>query len=304
MGGHSGTGVRLRNKTALVAVVVVVLSLGSGSGLGAAGASLAEKPSARSEPPVEYTLSLQQDEWRLRATLRPGEPLPGKLLEILFDIGRQSATETAPFADGKLAVTITGPGTRTRLLARGLGDAGIYGIHWTPGARGLWTLALAPWSGDGPAVSFQVGVGVPMPASSQGHAVQASRVVVAAAGHTADAAGAVTGKQLMTELGQRWLKGQAPDADAAAEATAMAVLARASQGRAPKQWAKDAREYDALANDLATALDKAAALKDREKVAHALQLLDQSSCLRCHVKFRDGVVADLSTWPEVKSWKR
>ncbi len=292
MGGHPGTGSRLR-----AAALFVVA--------GTAGLALAAKPSAKGDPPVEYTLSLQQDDWRIRATLRPGEPLPGKLVEILFDIGRQSATDAVPFAEGKLAVTITGPGTRTRLLVRPLGDAGIYGVHWTPGARGLWTLALAPWTGEGPTTSFQVGVGVPMPASSQGHAVQASRVVVTAGRH-AETPGAptMTGKQLMAELGQRWLKAQEPGADAAAEATAMAGLARASQGRAPKEWAKEAREYDGLALDLASALDKAAALKDPEQAAQALRPLEQSSCLRCHVKFRDGVVADLSTWPEVKPWKR
>jgi hypothetical protein len=292
VGGPPGIVVRLRTAAAFVVAI-------------SAGASLAAKDAVRGEPPVEYTLSLQQDDFRVRATLRPGEPLPGKLVEILFDIGRQSPTDTVPVADAKLAVSITGPGTRMRLLARPLGDAGIYGVHWTPGARGLWTLALAPYAGEGPSVSFQVGVGVPMPASSQGHAVQASRVVVVA-GRTVDAGGApaVTAKQLMVELGQRWRRAQEPGVDAAAEATAMAALARAAQGRAPKEWTRDAREYDALAVDLANALDKAAALKDRAKVVQALHPLDQAFCLRCHVKFRDGVVADLSSWPEVKPWKR
>lgn len=299
MGGLSG-----------VKVLAALLAAGAAAAADKPGAA-ADKPAAAADKPaprrstapaVEYTLSLQQDDWRIRATLRPGEPQVGKLVEILFDIARQTATDSAPLADGKLSATVTGPGTRTRLLLRPLGDVGLYGVHWTPGARGLWTLAVAPWSGEGPTISFQVGAGVPMPASSQGHAVQASRVVVAA-GHSADATGA-TPKQLMAELGQRWLAAQDSTGDAAAEAAAMAALARGLQGRAPKEWAKDAREYDALALDLASALEKAAALKDREKVVQALQPLDQASCLRCHVKFRDGLVADLSAWPEVKPWKR
>lgn len=294
MGGLPGTSCRLR------AAAVCAAACLAAAARAAAGAPAAAAPS--SDPPVESTLSLQQDDWRVRATLRPGEPAPGQRVEILFDVGRQSAPETTPFTDGKLAVTITGPGTRTRLLLRPLGDAGLYGVHWTPGARGIWTLAVAPYAGEGPATSFQVGVGAPMPASSQGHAVQASRVVVAA-GQAASAPGA-TQQQLMAELGRRWLRAQEPSADAAAEAAAMAALARATQGRAPKEWAEDAREYDALAFDLASALDKAAALGDRDKVAQALQPLDQASCLRCHVKFRDGVVLDLSAWPEVKPWKQ
>ena len=313
MGGHPGTVSRLRSAATVVfgacaAAVSGVAAPAPGASAAPAtpaapaGSAAAGSAARKNDSPVEYTLSLQQDDWRVRATLRPGEPVPGKLVEILFDIGRQTSTDAVPLADGKLALTITGPGTRTRLLVRPLGDAGIYGLHWTPGARGLWTLALGPWAGDGPAISFQVGAGVPMPASSQGHAVQASRVVVAA-GRAADPLGS-TEKQRMAELGQRWLRAQELGADAAGEAVAMAVLARASQGRVPKEWSKDAREYDLLATDLASALDKAAALQDREKVAQALQPLGQSSCLRCHVKFRDGFVADLRSWPEVKPWKR
>lgn len=263
------------------------------------GAVLLAAGAAPAEAPVEYTLSLQQDDWRVRATVRPGQPQPGRLVEIVFDVGRQTATETAALEGGKLALSVSGPGTKTRHVLHALGDAGIYGVHWTPSAKGLWTLALAPYAGEGPSVSFQLGVGVPMPASAQGHAVQASRVVVAAGRAEQEGASA---KQLMAELGQRWLRALEPGADAAAEAAAMAPLLQRLHGRAPRDWAKDSAEYDALAQDLAASLEKAAALK--AKAADALRPLEQSSCLKCHLKFRDGLVADLSTWPEVKPWKR
>jgi hypothetical protein len=243
-------------------------------------------------PPAEYTLSLRQDEWRVHVTLRPGEPQPGRLAELIFDLGRQrdgEAGEPQAFTGGKLALTINGPGSRARYLVRPLGDAGVYGVHWTPPARGLWTLSLAPYQDAGPTLSFQVGAGVPMPASSQGHMVQSSRVVVSAGGAAALAPPTV--KQLMDDLARRW---QA-QADAAqpepAELKAMAKLLRAAQGHVPRHLASDGPEFDALAAGTAALLDKGA-------------LPDASSCLKCHVKFRDGWVADLSRWPEVKPWKR
>ncbi|HEX9576645.1 MAG TPA: c-type cytochrome [Myxococcales bacterium] len=174
---------------------------------------------AAAPAPVEYTLSLHQnvpqpegggtpsDQWRVRVTLRPGEPQPGKLVELIFDVARQrdgDAGDPQPLSDGKLGLTLTGPGRRVRLLVHPLGDAGVYGAHWTPSAKGLWTLALAPWRDAGPTVSFQVGAGAPMPASSQGHAVLASRTVVAPGKSVEPPPPTV--KQLKAELGSRWLE--------------------------------------------------------------------------------------------------
>lgn len=247
----------------------------------------------------------------MRVTLHPGELQAGHLVALLVDVGRHKdgepgSTETIPYENGKLGLTVSGPGSRLRYLVRPLGDAGIYGAHWTPGAKGLWTLSIAPLvQGEaGPAVSFQVGVGVPMPASAQGHAVQTSRVVVAA-GRSIEEQTALSVKAVMAELGQRWLKLVDPapgeeSADAKAEMVAIAALSRGLVGRVPKAWAKESGDYDTQAEQLAAALDKAAALKDRKAQIAALAPLEQASCLRCHVKFRDSVVADVSSWPEVK----
>ncbi|MGZ6142568.1 MAG: hypothetical protein ACXWLM_04475, partial [Myxococcales bacterium] len=85
-------------------------------------------------PPAEYTLSLKDGDWRVRVTFRPGEPQPGGVVELVFDVGRLKDAdigEPAPWSDGKLALTVTGPGPRTRYIVRPLGDAGVYGVHWT-----------------------------------------------------------------------------------------------------------------------------------------------------------------------------
>ncbi len=243
-------------------------------------------------PAPEYTLSLRENEWRVHVTFRPGEPQPGKLVELAFDIGRQKdneAGEPQPWSEGKLALTVSGPGPHARYLVRALGDAGAYGVHWTPGARGLWTLSLAPYQDAGPSVTFQMGAGVPMPASAQGHMVQSSRVVVAA-GRTA-AAPAPSVKQVMAELGKRWLTESAAPKPDPAELKAMARLLEAVQGRVPLKHRKDAAEFDGLA------------ARERAQLETG-GVPDATSCLQCHLKFRDGWTEDLSKWPEVKPWKR
>jgi hypothetical protein len=231
-------------------------------------------------PPPEYTLSLKDGDWRVHVNFRPGEPQPGEVVEVTFDVGRQKEGDVEPWSEGKLALAVTGPGPRTKYLVRPLGDAGAYGVHWTPFSRGLWTLALAPYKDAGPSVSFQVGAGEPMPASSQGHMVQTSRMVVGARASEQPSL-----KLLMADLGKRWQKAiESPQPDPA-ELKAMAKLLRALHGRSPV--ARDGAEFDGLAAQEATALDKGA-------------VPDAASCLKCHVKFRDAWVADLSRWPEIK----
>ena len=234
-------------------------------------------------PAAEYTLSLKDADFRVHVNFRPGEPQPGAVVDLTFDVGRQKDGEVGdplPFSDGRFALTVTGPGPKTRYLVRPLGDAGVYGVHWTPSTRGLWTLALAPWDGPGPNVSFQVGAGEPMPASSQGHMVQSSRTVVGA-----QIAAKPSLRQLMDDLGKRWEKQvDSPNPDPA-ELKAMAKLLRATQGRSPMP--ASSAEFDGLAAKEAAQLDKGA-------------VPDSASCLECHAKYRDHWTMDLSKWPEVR----
>ena len=231
-------------------------------------------------PPAEFTLSLRDGDWRVHVNLRPGDPQPGAVLDLRFDVGRQKqaeAGEPQPVSDAKLMLTVSGPGPKLRYLVRPLGDSGVYGAHWTPSGRGLWTLALAPYQDAGPSVSFQVGAGEPMPASSQGHLVQASRMVasrvVLASARASEPA--LTVRQLMVDLGQRWQK----EADRAqpdpAQLEAMSRLLEVVQGQVPRAHAGEGAEFDALAAAELATLAKGA-------------LPEATSCLECHVKFRDG----------------
>ena len=118
--------------------------------------------------------------------------------------------------------------------------------------------------------------------------VQSSRTVVTAGRKNAPPP---TVKQLMAELGNRWLRQvESPKPDPA-ELKAMSILLKAVQGRVPREFTKDSAEFDSLVQRETAQLGQGA-------------VPDAQSCLQCHVKFRDGWVADLSRWPEVKPWKR
>jgi hypothetical protein len=146
-------------------------------------------------------------------------------------------------------------------------------VHWSPAARGLWTLTLAPYKDAGPNVSFQVGVGVPMPASAQGHMVQSSRMVVTAGRAALPEAPGV--KQIMAELGRRWVSQAELAKPEPAELKAMARLMKAVQGRVPHEHRADSTEFDTLAARETAQLEQGG-------------LPNPQSCLECHYKFRDN----------------
>ncbi len=268
-----------------------------------AGPKAAEPNAAvqvKQPPAAEYTLAVNEGSASLRVTLKPGEPQPGELVEVLIDIARKPEStdptygDRVPVGGALFEVAMTGPGASERRRLWPVGDAGVYGAHWTPTTRGLWTFQLAPLDakGEGVRASFQVGVGVPQPASSEGQAVRTARVVMA--GQVVVAGGRPTARSIMHELGRRWLQLGKPGADDKAELAAISALADKLPGTVPQKQAAEFAEYDFLAADLK------AALATPESRAAA----EQGVCLKCHVKFRDGVVSELAGWPEVKPWKK
>lgn len=249
----------------------------------------------------------------MRVTIRPGEPKPGQLVELRLDVAKTREVpdptygEQVPVEGLALQLTMSGPGSKVRYYARPLADVGSYGVHWTPAAKGLWTAQLSQLSQlqgaeAGPQVSFEVGVGVPMPVSAQGQAVQVSRVVIGAKARAQNNRAPLS--PVMREVAQRWLRLEAAAGpDAVAESAALVALFKAAQGRAPASMASAGAEFDQLAQSAAAEVERVAALAPKERAA-AARGVEASTCLRCHLKFRDGVVEDLSKWPEVKPWSR
>jgi hypothetical protein len=243
-------------------------------------------------------------------TIRPGEPRPGQLVDLRLDVAKQREVpdptygEQVPVEGLALQLSMSGPGNKVRYYARPLADVGSYGVHWTPAAKGLWTLQLSQLPGfeAGPQVSFEVGVGVPMPVSAQGQAVQVSRVVIGARTRAHNNRPPLS--PVMREVAQRWLRLEAATGpDAAAESAALVGLFKTAQGRAPASMASAGDEFDELAQSAAAEVERVAALGPKERSA-AARGVEANTCLRCHLKFRDGVVEDLSKWPEVKPWSR
>jgi hypothetical protein len=248
---------------------------------------------------------LKQGNYRVRATVRPGEPQPGQLVELQLDITQARDIsdpmygDDAPVENALLVLTFTGPGAKVRSSVRPLSDVGSYGVHWTPVNKGLWTATLAPLAGQGPSLSFEIGVGVPMPASAQGQEVQETRSVVGS--RSARPAQPLT--PMMRQLTQRWLKLLESGTDGAREGDAIGTLLRTLPGRVPQAFESDSAEFDELAKSTATAAEAAARTPFAGRDA-AMRAVELNSCTRCHVKFRDGVVQDISHWPEVKPWAR
>jgi hypothetical protein len=276
----------------------------------AASAPVAAPAPRPAAPPPEVSLSLKQGDWRVRVTIRPGEPKPGQLVDLRLEVARQREVpdptygEQVPVEGLGLQLAMSGPGSRVRYLARPLADVGSYGVHWTPAAKGLWTLQLAQLPGleAGPQVSFEVGVGVPMPVSAQGQAVQVSRVVLGAKSKAQNNRPPLS--PVMREVAQRWLKLEAAAGpEVAVETVALAGLFKTAQGRAPASMASAGAEFDQLVQAAAAEVERLGALPQQERAA-AARAAEANTCLRCHLKFRDGVVEDLSKWPEVKPWSR
>jgi hypothetical protein len=279
----------------------------------AAEAPAAEAPAKVEAKPaeiVEYTLTVRDGSFRVRVTLRPGEPQPHKPLEILLDVARATDSidatygDRVPLRDAKMQLSITGPGARERRRVWPMADVGVYGAHWTPAAKGLWTVAVEPIEEkpETPHVSFQIGVGVPMPASSEGQAVRANRVVLAGAPQ------APTGpslREVMKKLGERWLEAGrgGAEADEKAAIEAMRAIVDGLPGTVPAAHAGDGLEYDDIVRGLRADVATLARAPAKERAAQ-LEQMDEARCLRCHVKFRDGIVKDLLMWPEVKPWQK
>jgi hypothetical protein len=266
-------------------------------------------PKAPVAPPAEIALSLKQDDWRVRATIKPGEPKPGQLVEVRLELARQRDVPDPTYGDlvpaggVQLSMAMSGPGSKVRYYVRPFADTGSYGVHWTPSAKGLWTLQLAPLAAGaeaGPSVSFEVGVGVPMPVSAQGQVVQVTRSVIGARARQKEP----PLSPVMREVALRWLKlDAAAGPDPLAEGTALAALFKNAQGRVPAALGLAGPEFDKLAAEAAATSERIARLPAKERPA-ALRTAEVDTCLRCHVKFRDGLVEDLSKWPEVKPWAR
>ena len=284
----------------------------SAAGPAATAPAAAQKPAGPPElPPIEYTLTAKEGAWRVRVTLRPGQPEPGQPLDILLDVAKHPDIPDPTFGDRipldravRLALVFSGPGQRQRHRLWPLGDAGIYGTHFTPPSKGLWTATLEPLDtkAEAPRASFQIGAGVPMPASSEGQAVHASRVILAGSAPMFIEPGRPL-RETMHDLGEKFGPALEARADDPAALKAMALLARAAVAHVPAKQAADAAEFDKLAVELADTLEVLAATPTDQRRGK-LSDLNVESCLRCHAKFRDGVVSDLSRWPEVKPWRR
>ena len=247
--------------------------------------------------------------------MRPGAPKPGDTLELILDLAKlydppdPVVGDREPARDEDLVVTLEKGKSATRVM-HALAEPGRYGAHFTLGESGLYTVRISRRSGKpGVDASFPLGVGVPTPVRPDDVAATLTPMghgptrAVSAQETTSDGSPKAAMPQVMRQLGERLLALDAAvnggHGDSAANARAMAELAKALPGQTPPFGDTRPREFDQAANDLGVALTSFAASPSASK----LQSIEQNQCWKCHAQFRWGVASDTAGWPSFAAAK-
>ncbi len=121
--------------------------------------------------------------------------------------------------------------------------------------------------------------------------------------------------EVMREIGREWTiflesleRGEWGAEERAGQVERLGRLrrwGRASAQFVPHHYPRDRQEYERLARGFAGAVDSLAGAVGTKQVPdlrrHARRI-EQQNCLQCHMKFRFGIVPDLSRWPDLRQW--
>jgi hypothetical protein len=307
-----------------------------------------ETPKAPPPEPAERTIEKREGTYVFRLTLRPGNLKPARVADVtlellrVLDIPDPVTGDRAPVNEASIVARVKPPpplvpskGKKSEpsaplpsYVAWALEAPGTYGLHFTPGADGLFELAL---SGTDPktdtegsprefGTSFRLGVGsaAAQTEQSQGGVVgrRGTRRPIGVGG---DREKEDRLRKLMEELGYRTLAleplvdqppAKGPHVELAARARELAALAESAKGLVPASAPADgAPEFDALAARMAARFEelaRAAEGKDRKAPRAKYDALEPQGCLQCHAKYRWGVADDVTRWPqfEQKPWRK
>lgn len=263
----------------------------------------------------ERIISKRTGDYAVQLTLRPGDPKPGRLLEIQIEVARVPDFpdpvygDRVPVNDANLVVQLAPAladvaGGKSKIYrAHLVSEGGVYGVHTIPETAGIYAVAISPRTGPGPKVSFDIGVGVPMATEAGEGKKGASRRPAAGAGGGRMVVSSVGPKTEMREIGERWGlletmagTGSLALAGAQGEAKAIAALFGKAKSKPPKS-ANPADELNEMLDGSAAAFTAIAAVTDAKQLP-ALVAATEQSCMKCHVKYRWEMTRDLSRWPK------
>lgn len=240
-------------------------------------------------------------------------------------------TVTAPAGTTDKKAKKPGPAKPVELLLHNAGAPGAYFAHFTPSSDGVYTLRIAgterPEEDGGKArpfdMTFRIGVGTATSETEAGQGLGKARRTSGKRRVVGSSANKVDDRlqKLMAEVAERFLEteqsfasapAKGPSPEVAAALRSLAEKLAEAKGMTPAQFSSASGDFDALADALVKKLQDAAAAAEKPKDAKAVATAKTafqstwSGCTQCHVKFRYGLSADVSGWPEFekKPWAR
>jgi len=267
----------------------------------------ARPPPKKIEHPAEVIYRQKVGDHAFALRVRPGEPVPGQLLELVVDLLKLHdppdpvVGDREPDKGEDLIVTLTLDGHAHARVLHPLAEPGAYGAHVTVDAPGLYAVRVSRRTGKpGIDATFKLGIGVATPVRPDDVAATIQtrhHGPMRPAGDDADGADGAALSTVMRELGRALVSLDASLAsghgDAAAQARAMAALSKGIAGKVPPFGADRPKEFAQLASGLTAALTELASAPSTAK----LQAVQQSQCTKCHAAYRWGVASDVSSWP-------
>lgn len=305
--------------------------VGSG-GAPDAGAALAPPPKPAPPPPQPEELVFRRRFQRHNFTLRlkPAEPKPNQLVEVVFEISRRLESPDPVYGDrrpleGATLLLSLRADTRSppRVVAlHALMDAGEYGARFVLAAKGQYRLEVEevkkPDAEHGEMTvsgEFTVGIGEPTTMLSE-DVEPGARAPVAAGSRRAIRAGAADGdpdaafeaaglQPVMRPIGKAWIDLHAGLADARSKPADLEALAKdlhklsaSIRGKAPAFKITATQEFDIYAERVEAAIGElATSLGDRARARDKMVEIENRHCVACHAKYRFDLTDDLSQWP-------
>jgi hypothetical protein len=143
--------------------------------------------SANAVKPAERTWTIKSGEFIFTVGMKPGVPDPDQVTEIM--IAANAVPKRAdpkfgnrvPLENANLTLEVTSPGGEVIAKFRAHQmplSSGKYGVHFTPGQEGIYSLAIRGTTADGKALSGDLKLPVkvwPLPAELQGSGADADQ---------------------------------------------------------------------------------------------------------------------------------
>jgi len=239
--------------------------------------------------------------------------------------------DRVPRRKGSVIATIT-PKTGGKSIRYGLhplSGAGVYGFHFTPKSKGVYTIRFSERSVELPSLDFEIGVGVETPDQGQAEPQQAlglrglrdqgGRQESRGGGFRGPitpATGGKSAKRVMKAIAEpsalliEALDKKKPLASELSAGLSILIEEAAKlPGSVPSAYLSATGEYDQLAAEFSKRLGELQTMVEAKKfpaARRAYREMQDNVCARCHAKFWWAITPKLEDWPKISAaeWKR